>query len=223
MKRIKPSRQPPLCKVPTAGNALEKPRTQPGYRMKSGPRLSLAGPGPGPPPSPTQRPSHLCPEHFVLHEPARVNWPTYLPWACWGLGGWRKPHPHSPAAVAPAKPSVLGEEREGSALPVPGSGARVRRGQDPVTWSFRTGEGLEEMPRQQAQPKGSGGHPGYSRGHQENHRPNVPRPYGYMALGPLPGPGGLYRNKQSLAWHHTRRGGTKRGWCVTHTSPTHTS
>lgn len=174
-------------------------------------------------PSPTQRPSHLCPEHFVLHEPARVNWPTYLPWACWGLGGWRKPHPHSPAAVAPAKPSVLGEEREGSALPVPGSGARVRRGQDPVTWSFRTGEGLEEMPRQQAQPKGSGGHPGYFRGHQENHRPNVLRPYGYMALGPLPGPGGLYRNKQSLAWHHIRRGGTKRGWCVTHTSPTHTS
>lgn len=50
MKRIKPSRQPPLCKVPTAGNALEKPRTQPGYRMKSGPRLSLAGPGPPPPP-----------------------------------------------------------------------------------------------------------------------------------------------------------------------------
>lgn len=85
------------------------------------------------------------------------NWLTYLPWACWGLGDWRKPHPHSPVAVAPGKPSVLGEEREGSALSVPGSGARVRRGQAPVMWSFRTGEGLEEMTRQEAHPKGNGG------------------------------------------------------------------
>lgn len=55
-----------------------------------------------------------------------------------------------------------------------------RRGQAPVTWSFRAGEGLEEMPRHQVHLKGSG-HPGYSGGCQENHMPRDPmdtRPLG---------------------------------------------
>lgn len=34
---------------------------------------------------------------------------TYLPWACWGLGGWQIPHPHIPTVAAPGKLSDLGQ------------------------------------------------------------------------------------------------------------------
>lgn len=36
---------------------------------------------------------------------------TYLPWVCWGPGGWQIPHPHTPIAAAPGKLSDLGGGR----------------------------------------------------------------------------------------------------------------
>lgn len=34
---------------------------------------------------------------------------TYLPWACWGPGGWQTPRPRTPTAAAPGRLSDLGE------------------------------------------------------------------------------------------------------------------
>lgn len=74
---------------------------------------------------------------------------TYLPWVCWGLGGWQTPHPHTLAAAAPRRPSDLGG-RWGTLLPSSQTflgpvgavqGAGHEREEAPVTRSCHTAGG----------------------------------------------------------------------------------
>lgn len=66
-----------------------------------------------PPPAPTSclGPAAGVPRRARRKQPSER---TYLPWACWGLGGWQTPRPRTPTAAAPGRPSDLGEGTEGT-------------------------------------------------------------------------------------------------------------
>lgn len=61
------------------------------------------------------------------------EWTTYLPWGCWGPGGWQTPRPHIPAVAAPGRPSDLGEELGGTVtIFTDFSGPLERKGMRPL-------------------------------------------------------------------------------------------